>query len=249
MFEFYLYNLTLTNADAIITAKLRGYACMIKYERNYCIEVAQCSSEYEMLNNEIKKLYLKRYIMLFNSIVSKLHYTNGTFGTGYPFYVLDENFEGNLPIIAEQLRYNDELLEETLKSGDSTWYCEKCLFQNAFKMEDLKQICKPCPNIEDSLKPRKVINRLPDMDLWMIYEGSNISDVCIEFASNLSRNGFYPSDIDPIKSIEDMKEIKENLSNGLIPSKFIPIDTHIIKYNELMECIESVPNELKQSEK
>ena len=35
-------------------------------------------------------------------------------------------------------------------------------------MPDLKRICKPCPQVKNSIKPRKVINRLPDVDMWMI---------------------------------------------------------------------------------
>lgn len=114
-------------------------------------------------------------------------------------------------------------------------------------MPDLKQLCKPCPKISAQLKPRKVINRLPDMDLWLIHESDNLQVIGIQFSTLLDRNGLYPSDIDPLQSINDVIEICNDLKNNKIPNKKLPLDTHIIKYRELKELIEQVPDELKKS--
>ena len=98
------------------------------------------------------------------------------FGTGYPFYVLDSNLEGQLPIIKEQLRYNNELYKES--KYVQQWLCEECLKLNSKQMPDLKQICKPCPQVKDSIKPRKVVNRLPDIDMWMICGDDKVKSAC-----------------------------------------------------------------------
>ena len=42
-------------------------------------------------------------------------------------------------------------------------------------MPDLKRICKPCPQVKDSIKPRKVINRLPDVKVRNLLKGKHYS--------------------------------------------------------------------------
>ena len=103
----------------------------------------------------------------------------GTFGTGYPLYALDENLEGNLPIISEQVRYNRQLVRDGKPVQKSIWLCKECLDKKYKDMPDLKKICRPCPNMIDSLKPRKIINRLPDVDMWLICK-----DGCVEQAQD-----------------------------------------------------------------
>lgn len=67
----------------------------------WIIEAANASTEYEENNTELKRRYLIKNIQEFNSIVSQISANLGTFGTGYPFYVLSKNFEGKLPVIQE----------------------------------------------------------------------------------------------------------------------------------------------------
>lgn len=58
----------------------------------------------------------KKNIDIINEVMQFTIGYCGSFGTGYPFYALDKNFEGELPVIQEQLRYNEELKNTILKS-------------------------------------------------------------------------------------------------------------------------------------
>ena len=129
--------------------------------------------------------------------------------------------------IKEQIRYNNELIKYAQKSHEETWTCGECLPKNYGEMPDLKQVCKPCPNMEDELKPRKVINRLPDIDMWMVCVDGHIEEAQQQLSALLLQKGMYPSDLNPIQSIKDMKEITEYLKNGAMPRKFLPVDAHI----------------------
>ena len=141
-----------------------------------CQEAAQASTDFETTNNELKRKYLLYNIKLYNSIVKKVKGNRGSFGTGYPFYALDKNLEGTLPIIDEQLQYNNKLIKAVEKTDRTTWTCAYCLAKYGEKMPDLKQVCKPCLWMEDELKPRKVLNRLPDVDMWMICDSENVEN-------------------------------------------------------------------------
>ena len=55
-------------------------------------------------------------------------------------------------------------------------------------MPDLKIVCKPCPNMIDSLKPRKIINRLPDLDMWLVCEDGSIEQAQAEYGNMMTRH-------------------------------------------------------------
>ena len=162
----------------------------------------------------------------------------GSFGTGYPFYVLDSNLEGKIPIIEEQIRYNNSLLRESI--AISEWLCDNCLKENSQNMPDLKQICKPCPQVKDEIKPRRVINRLPDIDMWMICEDDKISLASKQLAYLFDDLGMCTSDVDPVKSINDVYEIATSLDKGIMPSKKLPLDVHIIEYSKVEELLNKI---------
>lgn len=82
---------------------------------NICVEAAEASNRFEKNNTELKKNYLLHNVNTINIIMSRAPGYCGSFGTGYPFYVLDSNLEGNLPLIDEQIRYNNELLYSAKK--------------------------------------------------------------------------------------------------------------------------------------
>lgn len=214
---------------------------------NICKEAAEISTEYEKNNSELKKTYLIHNIMVYNCLVEKLTGYKGSFGTGYPFYVLNKGFKGNLPVIDEQIRYNDELVEAVENSNYKTWNCAECLSKNGATMPDLKQICKTCPNMDNALKPRKVINRLPDIDMWMVCEESYIQEVMEKLIKLFDENNIQPSDINPLQTMRDIKEITECLKNGIMPEKMLPADAHIIEYSTLYSLIEKVPFTLKKA--
>lgn len=208
---------------------------------SYCADVANVSTEFELENTDLKKKYLIKNIQTINEIMSSVHGFCGSFGTGYPFYSLGTNFSGNLPVIQEQIRYNKELIAESIKSINSEWHCASCLNENGSQMKDLKVICKPCPRVEKELKPRKVINRLPDIDMWMICRDNYVEDAERELIRLFDENEMYTSDVNPIKAIESVTEITKQLKSGIMPEKMLPLDIHIIEYSKMYELIQQVP--------
>ena len=76
---------------------------------NICKKVADISTRFEKCPSALKREYLIKNIDIINTIMSYIPGYCGSFGTGYPFYVLDDNLEGKLPVIKEQIRYNNEL--------------------------------------------------------------------------------------------------------------------------------------------
>lgn len=207
--------------------------------------VDKISTDFEENISDLKRRYLLENIMAFNLLAYRVSTHRGTFGTGYPYYALDENLNGILPVIKEQIRYNHELLRSGKKSKRAIWACRGCLEKRGKTMPDLKQICKPCPLMDPDLKPRKVINRLPDMDMWFVCEDGTVSQTEQELGSLLARAGFRTSDIDPVRTIDDMQEIVDDLNDGNLPKKFLPIDAHIIEYSALKEMIQEVPDAIQ----
>lgn len=222
-----------------------------RYTINRSIDIvsdaAIASTTYEQANTELKRQYLVKIIDLYNSIVKDLGGFQGSFGTGYPFYTLNTDLTGDLPIIQEQIRYNLELCEAVMKHKGTCWMCKKCLEKNGHLMSNLKTQCNICENVESILRPRKVINRLPDMDLWMVCKKDKIEDNKRIIVNRLHANGLYSSDTDPIQTISDVKEIANDLENDRMPTKFVPIDTHIIDYDTLLSLIEQIPDTLKRA--
>ena len=98
-------------------------------------------------------------IYWYNSIHNN-KYRLGTFVTGYPFYILNKELNGNLPVIQEQIRYNKELITRAKTTPTKRWTCAECLTEKQRIMPDFKRICKPWPNIKKDLKQIKEINNI-----------------------------------------------------------------------------------------
>lgn len=207
-------------------------------------KVVNASNQYERMNNDLKREYIVSNIMLYNAIASSIQECMGTFGTGYPFYVLNKDLTGALPVIDEQFRYNNELAQAALNSDLKEWVCAECISVNGCKMPDLKRLCKPCPWIEEALKPRKVINRLPDIDKFFVCKEEDIDLARYNLGKKLAEHGFETSDVDPVKTIYDLSDIVESLQRGQMPSKKLPIDTHIVDYVTLYTLIGRIPDVL-----
>lgn len=202
------------------------------------------STDFEKNNTELKRKYLVWNIEAFNCIALAVSANKGSFGTGYPFYALDKDLKGNLPIIQEQIRYNRELVRDGEPFQKSIWLCESCLKTKYSEMPDLKKICKPCPNMNDKLKPRKIINRLPDLDMWLVCEDGCVEKAQEELSILLEKYKMNTSDVNPISSLEDVSQISKSLKRGILPKIFLPIDAHIIEYSKLKGLIEKVPETL-----
>ncbi len=212
-------------------------------------KVEKASTEFEKTNTELKRKYLIWNIEVFNSIASAVSASKGSFGTGYPFYALDKNLQGELPIIEEQIRYNRQLIKDGEHLKNVRWLCENCLKERYHQMPDLKLICKPCPNMIDALKPRKIINRLPDIDMWLVCKDGSIQKAQEELSLLLEKHSIHTSDVNPLLSINNVSQISELLKNGVQPKIFLPIDTHIIEYSELKQLIEQVPQTINNAKK
>lgn len=210
--------------------------------------VERTSTNFEKTNTEIKRKYLIWCIEIFKKVASYVSVHQGTFGTGYPFYALDSNLTGNLPIISEQIRYNRQLVKDGKPFQKNIWECKSCLQKNYEKMPNLKTVCKPCNKIVNELKPRKIINRLPDIDMWLVCKDGQIATAEKELSKLLDENNIYSSDINPIASIEDVKKISIKLKEGKMPEIFLPIDAHIIEYSTIKELIQLVPETLKKNQ-
>lgn len=212
-----------------------------------CKQAAIASTTFELTNTELKRKYIISNILLYNYIVSKLKESLGTFGTGYPFYGLNPDLTGKLPIIEEQIRYNNELLEEATKCTCSEWTCAHCLEIHYQEMADLKVKCKPCQNVVNGLKPRKIINRLPDMDLWTICKKDDVETAKVQLEKLFNEHNFTTSDVNPVQTIIDFTKTAEELKNGIMPNRTLPLDAHIIDYETLASLIESVPATIEQA--
>ena len=206
---------------------------------------ANASTIFELTNTDIKRQYIISNIMIYNAIVSSIKESKGTFGTGYPFYVLDNRLQGALPVIDEQLRYNNALIADA--EGKTNWLCEMCLSQRGFEMPNLKEFCNVCPDVEKVLRPRKVINRLPDLDLWTICSPEEIGSVSVQLAELLKMKGFSTSDVDPVKTIYEIESLVLKIKGGELPDEHLPIDTHIIDNVTLYTLIAEIPDVLKRA--
>ena len=188
-------------------------------------------------------------IEVFNLIASKIDVSRGSFGTGYPFYALNDKLEGNLPIIEEQIRYNRKLVKDGKPVQKSIWLCESCLKKNYEQMPDLKRVCKPCPNMVDKLKPRKILNRLPDLDMWLVCEDGSLEKAQEQLENLLGKYNIHTTDVNPITSVDDVIQISTMLKDGIMPNIFLPIDAHIIEYSDLLELIRQTPETISDAKK
>lgn len=209
--------------------------------------VETASTSFEQTSTELKRKYLLWNIESFNIIASRVSVSIGTFGTGYPFYALDTSLNGKLPIICEQIRYNRQLVKDGKPFQKSIWHCQSCLSQNYDSMPNLKSVCLPCPKIPHTLKPRKIVNRLPDIDMWLVCEDGQVETAQEELIKFLEKNNMHTSDVDPLSSIDDVIKISQMLKEGIVPKIFLPIDTHIVEKSALKSLIEQVPSVLTEA--
>ena len=209
--------------------------------------VADISDDFELNNGDIKKEYIQININKFRELAGKTKFHLGNFGTGYPFYAIDKDFKNTLPIIEEQIRYNHELRLADKNNKGNIWPCDKCLQINGSDMPDLKQICNPCPRVKNSIKPRRVINRLPDLDMWFVCEDGKLIESCNNLEKMFYKYGFMTSDVDPVLTIKNMKKIVNSLKNDKIPNLLLPIDAHVVEYSYLISCINELYGNINNS--
>ena len=210
-------------------------------------QVEEASTDFEKSQTELKRKYIIWNIEVFNVLAKKVSVSKGSFGTGYPFYALDQNLEGKMPIIEEQIRYNRKLVADGKIIQHSIYRCKECLDEKYASMPDLKAFCNPCPNMLDKLKPRKMINRLTDIDMWLVCEDGKVNQAEEELTILLRINNMRTSDNSPFDTIDDMTTISNMIKQGKMPKIFLPMDVHIVEYSTLKELIEKMPETLKES--
>lgn len=212
---------------------------------DFLTKTVESSSEFERCNTEQKKQYLIDNIQKISNIMLNCDNCSWSFWTWYPFYALWTNFEWNLPIIQEQLRYNKELQNLLDQSSSQIWCCFSDL--QCKNMKDLKTKCKQCQKIEDGLKPRKIINRLPDIDMWAVRKDNKIEENKEMLRQKFACEHMYPSDIDPIRTMQEIQEIVWDLKKWEEVEKFLPLDIHMIGYDTLKALIHKVPEVIKEN--
>jgi len=207
-------------------------------------DTVQSASDFETWNTDLKKQYLMGNIQTISNIMLKCDHCKGTFWTWYPFYALWPNFEGDLPVISEQLRYNEELKNLLATHSSEIW---TCFSESQCKnLPDLKTRCRNCNKIIDWLKPRKVINRLPDIDMWAVRNDDMLDQDKKMLREKFEEKNMYPSDINPIQTMKDIQEIVWNLKQSKYPDTFLPLDIHMIGCDTLKILIEKVPEVLQE---
>lgn len=199
---------------------------------------------------EIKKKYIQANYDLYREVGRASQHAVASFTTGYPGYNL------SLKEIDEQYRYNHELLKQIQALGIASmqWKCGGCLIKNYEKMPNLKQVCYPCTNTPAEVKPRKILNRLPDLDIWYVYDDSEAfnshpNDLGIEnrlmlmdeLQTELAKRNMHTSDISPITTINEMAEVSKALKNFSMPNIHLPVDVHIVGLEYLKNLIQNVP--------
>ena len=99
--------------------------------RDFLMRVASASNEFELANSQLKiDYFIQQNYIAFATMLKKMAQVEGSFGTGYPFYFLDNKFKGELPVVAEQLRYNNQLIHDVANMTSSEWPCVECLDRN-----------------------------------------------------------------------------------------------------------------------
>ena len=209
--------------------------------------VEKSSTDFEEANNAIKRKYLVWNITAFNTMAKFVKSSCGTFGTGYPFYGLDKDLQGKLPVISEQIRYNRQLVKDGEPFQKSIWECKSCIETKYSTMTDLKIICKACPRVPDTVKPRKIINRLPDIDMWLVSQDGSVKSAQKQLTGLLNKYDLRTSDQNPLLTIDELTQISELVKLRKRPGIYLPMDVHIVEFSELKDLIEKVPETLRQA--
>lgn len=63
----------------------------------------------------------------------------------------------------------------------------------------------------------------------------------------LEQHEIHTSDVDPLKTIKDIVEIAQNIKDGIMPKKFLPMDCHIMEYSKMQALISQVPSTLQKA--
>lgn len=204
-------------------------------------EIAKLSSFYELENTRLKIEHMQQEMNRIKEVFQLSRYYRGTFGTGYPFYATGEDMAYDLPVILEQIRYNNELVVHCSRQATRLWPCLECLEEKINDFPNLKVYCKTCAELPDALKPRKVINRMPDLDIWCVAEKRTTERICEELSSLLAQTSLTTSDVNPLQTFKDFKEIVLAIQSGEMPTKHLPMDIHVVEEGILNNLIEKVP--------
>lgn len=87
------------------------------------------------------------------------------------------------------------------------------------------------------------------MDMWVVCEDGydNVIATARELEYLLKETGMRTSDVEPLRSLDEVVEIADDLKKDKFPRRFLPIDAHIIEYSKIKALIERVPDELREA--
>lgn len=202
--------------------------------------ILQRAQEFNEDESDSRGEYLSKQFEDFQEIVSRIPGSIGIFGTGHPFYATKET--GAIVPIEEVNRYietyKNTALEEARKNI-GPWVCTIC--QTEKSLPDLKEFCKPCNKVV--LRPRDIFKALPDLDFWAIADSNN-PEYLSTLQSNLHRAGFFQSDVNIARSIQDTNTVMDTLARGYIPKERFPIDVHVITAENFHNALSGVRDKI-----
>ena len=91
--------------------------------------------------------------------------------------------------------------------------------------------------MDDELKPRKVINRLPDLDIWMICENGKIAQAKEMLVRKFIQEEMYTFDVDPPRTMREISLIAGDLISGKMTDKYLPHDIHAIEHSKFVNIL------------
>ena len=165
--------------------------------------------------------YLLEQAKTVAGIISKVPGVQACCATGYPFYAISRQDGGPLRIPSIPA-FVASVRKELNKEPASEWACLRC--PKFLESDDPKNNCKPCT--ETSLKPRKMLAALPDLDITIIRDNSN-PNLESDIEKAIHRAGYLQSDLSLEDALNKCATLTRELSeNGRSDTK-LPIDLHI----------------------
>lgn len=82
---------------------------------------------------------------------------------------------------------------------------------------------------------------IKNIDMWMICADDKIEEAKVGLVKLFENYDMHTSDIDPVRTINDMEDIVSDLETGKMPSKKLPLDIHIIEYSKFSSLLDEIP--------
>lgn len=158
------------------------------------------------------------------------------FSTGFPFYAIDKDKK---PILVEEIGSfigdTKELTDMDEIKNPEEWKCPVCQKRN--NLPNINEYCKPCEAV--SLKPRRVISAIPDLDVTILVDKPT-QEIETEMKVRLVNLGYTQSDIDIYRSVYETHQVLNCLRTGDQTKVKFPIDLHIWSRDNFDDCLKKM---------